>query len=83
MEMEINHQICCVCGIDFWITKGFYDLRIQDHNPFSCPAGHEQSFIGETDAQKYKRLYNAEVIRCAKLLRGIKRDKKVAVRKKK
>ena len=47
---------CCRCGVLFAMTKELRDHRLSDKGEFYCPNGHQQSYVGETDAQKAKRL---------------------------
>lgn len=56
---------CCACGVVFWMTQQMYDRLLQSHKAFYCPNGHSQSFIAETEAQKYKRLYGQAEDRAA------------------
>lgn len=48
---------CYKCGIVFWMTQQLYKRLVDDHDTFYCPMGHTQGFYGESDADKYKRLY--------------------------
>lgn len=47
---------CCNCGTPFWMADDLYGYRIADHESFYCPNGHRQHFLGESDAERYKRL---------------------------
>lgn len=51
---------CYKCGVLFGMPDEYYDHRKDDHDNFYCPNGHGQHFTSESDAEKYKRLYNAE-----------------------
>ncbi len=54
-------QLCCTCGVEFAASSEFFNARRRNHSlNFYCPNGHNQVFTGETEAQKYKRLYEAE-----------------------
>ena len=51
---------CCVCGIRFAISNDFRNQCINNHSKaFYCPNGHDQYFVGETEAQKLKRQLEA------------------------
>lgn len=52
---------CYSCGISFGMPDDYYDYRLQDHRTFWCPNGHSQSFLAESEAAKYKRLYENQV----------------------
>jgi hypothetical protein len=48
---------CYACGISFGIPTGLNKHALEDHRvSFWCPLGHQQSYIGETDAEKERRL---------------------------
>lgn len=49
-ELVVEH--CCECGVSFAMPSGFQRRRRDDHDWFYCPAGHQQHYIGETEAQK-------------------------------
>lgn len=38
----------------------FKKTRHEDHRTFYCPNGHSQHYVGESDADRFERLYNAE-----------------------
>lgn len=48
---------CAECGIVFGLGEGFIHYRRKDHRTFWCPNGHTQVYKAETDADRYKRLY--------------------------
>ena len=56
---------CASCGVLFWMTSQLHDRRRQDHKDFYCPNGHVLVFHGETEAEKYKRLYKSAEDRAA------------------
>jgi hypothetical protein len=51
---------CYNCGIVFGVPDSYMVNRKEDHQNFWCPNGHVQRFVSESDAEKYKRLYDAE-----------------------
>lgn len=50
----LETEQCCSCGMSFAMTVDFRKRRIDDHKMFWCPAGHQQHYTGETEAQKLK-----------------------------
>ena len=44
--------VCCVCTIHFWVTKEFDDLRLEDHDWWFCPVGHEQRYTPPKSEQQ-------------------------------
>lgn len=46
---------CCSCAMVFAMPKDFMRQRRDDHKMFYCPAGHDQHYTGETEAQRLKR----------------------------
>jgi len=47
---------CCNCGILFAFPSELKGQLLDDRErQFYCPNGHPQHYVGETDAQKYKR----------------------------
>ena len=50
---------CARCGIVFAMTTELERRRREDHGDFYCPNGHVMIFNYETEAEKYKRLYDA------------------------
>lgn len=69
--VTIQHNVtlrtteCYKCGVIFGIPSDLYGNLLNNHNGFYCPNGHCQSFVGETDAEKYQRLLQAEQSRHA------------------
>ncbi len=62
MGAALNHaeslsvENCCTCGVAFAMPSSFQSQRRSDKQLFYCPNGHGQSYTGETDAAKAKRL---------------------------
>lgn len=52
-RVQLVHEICCVCGIDFSMPDWFRALRRDDGQLFYCPAGHSQVY-SPTDADKLR-----------------------------
>lgn len=55
-EISYDNITCYKCGIVFWVPAYFKEKRISDKETFYCPGGHGQSYTGESDAEKAKRL---------------------------
>jgi len=51
---------CYSCGTIFGLSDDFYRHRKDDQKEWYCPNGHSQHFISETDAHKFKRLYEQQ-----------------------
>lgn len=56
----MSNVTCYSCGILFGIPDSYEANRRKDHEEFYCPNGHKNYFPGESETEKYKRLYNAE-----------------------
>jgi hypothetical protein len=55
-EISYDNITCYKCGIVFWVPAYFKEKRISDKKTFYCPGGHDQSYTGESDANKAARL---------------------------
>lgn len=53
----MNELTCVNCGLTFGVTEGFEQVRRADHREFWCPNGHAQHFAAETEADRYRRMY--------------------------
>jgi hypothetical protein len=51
---------CSECGLAFGLPADFRQRRRQDHATFYCPNGHRQHYPQQSDAEKYKALYEQE-----------------------
>jgi len=60
VQLTLQETQCYSCATWFGMDADFYKNRLADHKDFYCPNGHAQRFVSETDAEKYKRLLNAE-----------------------
>lgn len=47
-------EICCVCSVEFGMTKKLKDERLNDGRNFYCPNGHQQHYT-ESMTAKLKR----------------------------
>ena len=50
---------CYACGITFALPAEYYNDRLDDKKSWFCPNGHQQHFIGETEAQKLQKRLDA------------------------
>lgn len=46
---------CPSCGMQFALTKDYYNRRLNDHKTFLCPSGHSQYFGGLSEHDKAKK----------------------------
>lgn len=53
-------QTCCNCSVAFGLSEEMYAERKRDRRIFWCPNGHQQHFIGETEAQRLRRELEVE-----------------------
>lgn len=45
---------CYNCGITFSVPQDFQLSRRDDHKNFYCPNGHEQAYLGKSEAEKLR-----------------------------
>ena len=85
MDIDIVEMNCCVCGCTFWVTQQHRTELISSKKSFSCPNGHSQSYVGESDKKKLANTIEElrhEKIRSEELKKELV-DCKKKVRKKK
>jgi len=59
-DVELVTETCYSCSILFAMPEDYREARLRNHSlTFYCPNGHSQKYVGETEAEKYKRLYQA------------------------
>lgn len=56
----LETTICCVCGVVVAMPSMLYKARQQDRNFWYCLNGHQQHFVGESEADRLKRELAAE-----------------------
>lgn len=56
---------CCSCYMHFAMDSAFNKKCLANHQTFYCPAGHGQSYTGESEVQKLKRENQALASRVA------------------
>lgn len=58
-SLDMITEQCCNCGILFAITKDFHDRARAKPGAngirFYCPNGHDQFYVGESEATKLRR----------------------------
>lgn len=48
-------EICYACGITFAMPEDYRNRALNDHSrSFYCPAGHQQHYVGKTEAEKLR-----------------------------
>lgn len=59
VSTEFVIEECCNCGIAFGLTRAFKSECQKKRGPsgkrFYCPNGHDQFYVGETEADKLRR----------------------------
>lgn len=45
---------CCLCAVPFAVPADLKRERLRDHRNFWCPNGHDQHFLGKTEADKLR-----------------------------
>jgi hypothetical protein len=46
--------ICYKCGIEFHVPDFWQQKRVDDHETFWCPNGHNQAYTGKSKAEKLR-----------------------------
>lgn len=60
-------EICCGCGVQFWMTTDLNRSRREDNRSFYCPNGHAQSYrenkleILQKEKDELQRRLQAEI----------------------
>ncbi len=52
---NLCRETCCTCGMEFAMPADITQRRRDDHDWFYCPAGHQQHYMGETEASRLRR----------------------------
>lgn len=85
MDVSITKITCYQCNVPFWLLEEHQEKLVKCKNTFYCPNGHAQSYIGESDREKLKRIeqnlageraYSESLIRSNAALRGVITKKK-------
>jgi hypothetical protein len=73
MEVEIKVGLqtisCYKCGCTFGMPNTMYNALKESHENFWCPSGHQQHFIGETEAERLRKKLHAETLAKEKAMR--------------
>jgi len=56
LGIQLTVHTCIRCGMTFAVPTTMDHRYHQSHETFYCPAGHGQSYTGESDADKLKKL---------------------------
>jgi len=56
VQVDLVTEECCNCGVLFAIPSELRDRLVSKKTVFYCPNGHDQHYLGESDAAKAKRL---------------------------
>ena len=54
MEIPMTLIQCANCGMPFALSTDKVERLRECHNDFYCPAGHIQSFVGKSEADKLR-----------------------------
>lgn len=54
-KSELITETCFSCGVLFALTEDFRKQRLRDRKNFYCPNGHDQHYVGETDADRLRK----------------------------
>ena len=85
MEVSITKVTCFQCNVPFWLLDEHQEKLVKCKNIFYCPNGHTQSYVGESDKEKLKRIeqslvgervYSESLVRSNAALRGVITKKK-------
>lgn len=58
LTVQFFVETCCSCGVQFAFPESYHQEKLKSRgriNPFYCPNGHEQWYVGESDADKFRR----------------------------
>lgn len=68
VTLVLEEVTCCNCGLLFGLESSHKQRLLRSHETFTCPAGHQQHFTGESDVERLKR-EKAEAERMTQLAR--------------
>lgn len=61
LNIGISAITCCECGFTFAVPSSWERIVKREHKTFWCPSCKTaQSYEGESDAERYKRLLDSE-----------------------
>lgn len=52
----VTIEDCCTCGGPIALSQEQRRALLNSHESYYCPMGHRQHFVGESDAERAKRL---------------------------
>lgn len=59
LTQGFTKKVCGSCGVIFFISEELEKECLATGQAWTCPNGHRRSYV-ESEAAKYKRLYEAE-----------------------
>lgn len=59
LTQGFTKKVCGSCGVTFFVSEELEKEYLATGQAWTCPNGHRRSYV-ESDASKYKRLYEAE-----------------------
>lgn len=59
--IQIKEMTCCECCCTFFITEKHNDILLKDKSIFYCPNGHQQNYVGKSDAEKLKDIQKEKI----------------------
>lgn len=81
MTVKISHKIsqevtlqitfCCVCGGPIALEEDQYRRYLSSHEYFHCPRGHQQCFVGQSEAERLR----VELTRAQELANSLQTQK--------
>lgn len=80
---SMKELTCSECGIVFSVSESYVDYRRRDHRTFYCPNGHGQVFNAETEADKFKRMYENATARNSEIAHKLEVSKRSETKVKK
>lgn len=54
VTISLSPITCYKCGVTFGMDRHTVAQRERDHNSFWCPNGHEQAFLGKSEAERLR-----------------------------
>lgn len=54
-EQRLTLVTCCACGVEFAMPDVWNRALRENHASFYCPAGHRQSYTGQTEAERLRK----------------------------
>lgn len=74
---------CYKCGVQFAMPEAFQKHLQQTHESFWCPNGHSQLYKTQTEADRYRRMYEEEAAKAVPLREKLAAEERAHKRTKK